>query len=79
MDKQFKGQIEQIDANRWRVGDAYFANNFGLLEIDWQAPGVGLELRVHAEDGQVLMRQALRLDQLQARRNEPIPAMRKEV
>lgn len=57
----------QFEANRWRVGDAYFANNFGLLEINWQAPGVGLELRVHAEDGRILMRQALRLDQLQAK------------
>jgi alkaline phosphatase D len=57
----------QFEAHRWRVGDAYFANNFGMLEIDWDAPGIGLELRVHAEDGAVLMRQTMRLDQLQAK------------
>lgn len=57
----------QYEANRWRVGDAYFQNNFGMLEIDWDAPGVGLELRVHAEDGSVVMRQLLRLDELQAK------------
>jgi alkaline phosphatase D len=57
----------QYEANRWRVGDAYFGTNFGMLEIDWQAPGIGLELRVHAEDGKVLMRQTLRLDQMQAK------------
>ena len=55
----------QFEANRWRVGDAAFETNFGMLEIDWAAPGVELELRVHAEDGKVLMRSKQRLDELQ--------------
>lgn len=55
----------QFEANRWRVGDGAFETNYGMLEIDWEAPGVGLELRVHAEDGKVLMRSAMRLDALQ--------------
>lgn len=62
----------QDEPNRWRVGDAYFENNFGILEIDWEAPGVGLELRVHAEDGAVMMRQAIRLDELQAKPSAPV-------
>lgn len=60
----------QFETNRWRVGDAAFETNFGMLEIDWDAPGVGLELRVHAEDGKVLMRSSTRLDALQP---QPVP------
>ncbi|MAW60423.1 MAG: hypothetical protein CMJ94_06270 [Planctomycetes bacterium] len=57
----------QFEANRWRAGDAAFETNFGMLEIDWEAPaGPQLELRIHGETGKVLMRQAVALDTLRA-------------
>lgn len=56
----------QFEANRWRVGDAWFGTNFGMLDVDWLAEdGPTVELRVHQEDGRVGMRAKVALQELQ--------------
>ena len=53
------------EVNRHRLGSAYCGANFGTLAIDWDAADPLLELRVHADDGRVVLRHDVRLSELQ--------------
>jgi alkaline phosphatase D len=39
------------ELNRHRVGNQFFEDNFGVIEIDWEARPVAVEMRVHRSDG----------------------------
>jgi len=59
------------EPNRHRVGTMNFGNNFGLIEVDWDAtdPIVRLQLRDEAND--VILQQKLRLSWLRPGRITP--------
>mgnify|MGYP006280800383 CR=1 FL=1 len=52
------------ELNRHRVGSQYLRNNFGVVEIDWESRPVTVEMRVHGEDGRVVIRHRVSLDDM---------------
>lgn len=50
--------------NSFRVGKAVEARNFGLVEIDWNAPSPEITLRAITDDGQEALSHSLSLDEL---------------
>jgi len=53
------------ERNRHRIGSQVRYNNFGTLEIDWDAPGgARLRMRLHTDRGEELIREVVRLDAL---------------
>lgn len=50
------------EANRHRLGEPYSGNNFGLLEIDWEAGSVSASIRDEA--GAVVLEQSVSLREL---------------
>jgi alkaline phosphatase D len=53
------------EQNRHRVGPLVADLNFGLLEIDWTARPVTLQLSIRDRDGEARLMHTLRLSDLQ--------------
>ena len=60
---------EPIDEpNRHREGRAFWADNFGMVRIDWQAADPVVELAIHAsDDGSVILKKRIRVSDLRAK------------
>lgn len=56
-----------ISPNRHRIGSATHRNNYGLIQIDWQAPSPQVTLSIKDQNGQHLLQQHLRLSDLHSR------------
>ncbi len=56
------------ESNRYRIGPVKREQNFGIIEIQWEAVGTETLIKLvgHGEGGKVLMEQSIRLDSLQA-------------
>ncbi len=52
------------EPNRWRVGERSFANNFGLITIDWDAADPTISLQIRDEAGEMELEHTLTLGQL---------------
>ncbi len=52
------------EINRHRLGSQYLANNFGVIEIDWEADEPTVEFRIHAEDGRTVIRERVPMSEL---------------
>ncbi|MEN1704611.1 MAG: alkaline phosphatase D family protein [Planctomycetota bacterium] len=59
------------ELNRHRVGNQFFASNFGSIRIDWSADDPVVSLMLHDVEGEVVLRQDVRLSEL--RRDWPRP------
>jgi alkaline phosphatase D len=57
---------EPIDEpNRHREGRAFWADNFGMVRIDWEAADPPVELAIHAsDDGSVILKKRMKLSEL---------------
>ncbi|MEN9874986.1 MAG: hypothetical protein RL186_1883 [Pseudomonadota bacterium] len=54
-----------IPPNALRVGEAFRARNFGLIELDWQAQGkTAIRVNINDEQGKTQLSQSLSLSQL---------------
>lgn len=53
------------EPNRHRVGSMNFGNNFGLIEIDWDAEDPEIAMQILDEEGDVILQQKVRLSWLQ--------------
>ncbi len=54
------------ELNSIRIGDGFYQNNFGMIEIDWDASPVTIELQIRDERGTVRRSHLLALDDLRA-------------
>lgn len=56
-----------VSPNRHRIGSATHRNNYGSIQIDWQAPSPQMTLSIKDQNGQHLLQQHLRLSDLRSR------------
>jgi alkaline phosphatase D len=50
---------DKVEPNKYRVGKAFQANNFGMIEIDWNKPNPEVYFRIYDVKGEVKINQAL--------------------
>lgn len=55
------------EANRHRVGEPVFADNFGLIEVDWSANDPSVTMQILDEAGEVHLSHEVRLSELRHR------------
>jgi alkaline phosphatase D len=55
------------EANRHRISELYLENNFGLISMDWARSNPLIEVRIHSESGNVVMKEAIPLSTLRHR------------
>ena len=54
-----------LETNRHRVATMNWGNNFGVVEIDWQATDPLIRLQIRDEDGAITIQEKVRLSTLQ--------------
>ena len=52
------------EPNRHRIAGPYFDDNFGVVEVDWEAADPRVTLALHAARGGVVLRHELRLSEI---------------
>lgn len=52
------------EPNRWRVGEMYTPNNFGLIEVDWKNPDPRITLHIRNIEGQSVITESFPLSRL---------------
>lgn len=52
------------EPNRWRVGDMYTPNNFGLVEVDWSKPDPMISLQIRNIEGKAVLAETFPLSKL---------------
>jgi alkaline phosphatase D len=58
-----------VEPNRHREGRAFWADNFGMVRIDWQAADPTIDVEIHAsDDGSVILKKRIRLSELKGGR-----------
>jgi alkaline phosphatase D len=54
----------QDEPNRHRVGQNLWADNFGMIQVDWTKPDPTVDLEIHNGQGEVAMTKHLTLANL---------------
>lgn len=54
----------KISPNKNRISEAYSVPNYGVINIDWQAKPINLQVEIKNKKGEVLIKKALSLEEL---------------
>jgi alkaline phosphatase D len=65
-------RFRKLEPNRHRVAIMDVGNNFGLVKIDWTRADPLINLEIHDDEGDVMIRHKVALSRLQPKRTRPV-------